>query len=259
MPDRQHPPSGAPCWADLWTSDVERARKFYAELLGWEAQEPSAEFGGYFMFTRNGVPVAGCMGDMGDMKANDSWKIYLATPDIDATVRAAEAAGATIVVPPSPVADLGTQAVMVDPAGAAVGTWQVGTFPGFTVLNEDGAPSWFELHTRDHPTAVDFYRKVFDWQTDVVSDTDEFRYSTMRNPDGEGELAGVMDAGGFLPPDAPSSWSIYWEVDDIVETVAAVRDLGGSIVTDVQETPYGRLAEAKDPAGAVFKLRTPPR
>ena len=54
-------PVGAPCWADLWTSDIEGTRSFYADLFGWEAQEQNPEFGGYFMFTRDGVPVAGGM------------------------------------------------------------------------------------------------------------------------------------------------------------------------------------------------------
>ena len=66
MVTRDSAPVGSPCWADLWTSDVEGSRTFYSELFGWEAQEPSPEFGGYFMFTRDGVPVAGAMGDMGE-------------------------------------------------------------------------------------------------------------------------------------------------------------------------------------------------
>ena len=154
MPTRDHAPDGSPCWADLWTSDVEGSSRFYGELFGWEAQEPSAEFGGYFMFTRGGVPVAGGMGDMGDLPADNSWKIYLSTDDVARTVRAAEAGGAQIVVPAMPVADLGIQTVMVDPGGAVLGAWQPGTFPGFTVLGEHGAPSWFELHTRDYAGAA---------------------------------------------------------------------------------------------------------
>ena len=47
MPTRDRAPLGAPCWADLWTSDVEGSRAFYSEVFGWEAQEPSPEFGGY--------------------------------------------------------------------------------------------------------------------------------------------------------------------------------------------------------------------
>jgi uncharacterized protein len=255
MPTRDRAPIGSPCWLDLWTSDVEGSRKFYAELFGWEAQAPSPEFGGYFMFTRNGVPTAGAMGDMGEMAADNSWKIYLATDDIAKTVEAAENDGAQIVSPPMDVADLGTQAVLVDPTGAQLGTWQPGTFPGFTVLNEHGAPSFFELHTRDHATAVAFYRSVFHWDTDAVGDSDEFRYTTMRDPSGEGELAGIMDASAFLPDGVSAHWSIYWAVDNADATVAKVKALGGSIVADAVDTPYGRLATVADPAGAQFKLR----
>ena len=86
---------------------MDGSRKFYAELFGWEAQEPSPEFGGYFMFTRNGVPIAGGMGDMGDMKADNSWKVYLATDDVDKTVEAAVGEGAQVVAPPMAITDLG--------------------------------------------------------------------------------------------------------------------------------------------------------
>lgn len=257
MTNRDVAPQGAPCWTDLWTSDVEGSRRFYGELFGWEAQEPSPEFGGYFMFTRQGVPVAGGMGDMGDMPANDTWKIYLDTDDIKETVRAGEAAGAQFMFPPEPVADLGIQTVFTDSTGATLGAWQAGTFPGFTVMAEHGAPSWFELYTRDYQVAVDFYQKVFRLEAQVVADSAEFRYTTLRDEGGV-ELAGVMDASSFLPDGAPSYWITYWEVDDIDASIAKVRSLGGSVVTDATDSPYGRIATATDPSGAQFKLRTGP-
>jgi predicted enzyme related to lactoylglutathione lyase len=259
VPTRDSAPIGSPCWTDLWTSDVEGSRSFYSDLFGWEAQEPSPEFGGYFMFTRNGVPVAGGMGDMGEMLADNTWKIYLATDDITKTLHAAEAEGAQVIAPGAAVADLGTQAVIIDPVGAQLGVWQPGTFPGFAVLGEHGTPSWFELLTRDHATAVSFYRSVFRWDTNTVGDSDEFKYTSMRDPDGEGELAGIMDAKAFLPNGVPAHWSVYWEVDDVDATVAKVKALGGSVVTEAADTPYGRLAVVTDPAGAQFKLRTPNR
>jgi predicted enzyme related to lactoylglutathione lyase len=257
MPTRDKAPIGSPCWTDLWTSDVEGSRRFYGDLFGWEAQEPNPEFGGYFMFTRDGVPTAGAMGDMGDMRADNSWKIYLTSDDIAKTVLMAEAEGAQVISPAMPVADLGTQVVLIDPTGAHLGAWQPGTFEGFSVLNEHGAPSWFELHTRDHTVAVAFYRSVFRWETNTIGDSDEFRYTVMRDPDGDGELAGIMDASAFLPAGVPAHWSIYWEVDDADATVAKVKALGGSVVQDAQDTPYGRLATVADPAGAQFRLRTP--
>jgi predicted enzyme related to lactoylglutathione lyase len=208
------------------------------------------------MFTREGVPVAGAMGDMGEARAENIWKIYLNTGDIATTLSAAEAEGAQIVLPAMPVADLGIQAVLNDPSGAYLGAWQAGIFPGFTVLNEHGAPSWFELHTRDYAAAVTFYRSVFGWDTNVIGDSDAFRYTTMKNPGGDAELAGIMDAAGFLPEGVPAHWSIYWEVDDIGASVTALEALGGSVVTPVEDTLHGRLATVADPVGAEFKLRT---
>ena len=267
MPTREHAPLGSPCWNDLWTSDVEGSRRFYSELFGWEAQEPSPEFGGYFMFTRQGIPVAGAMGGMGDMTPDNRWKVYLDTDDMAATLKAAETEGGQIVTGAMPVADLGIQAVLLDPSGATVGEWQAGTFPGFTVLDEPGAPSWFELHTRDYPAALAFYRSVFRWDTTVVSDTDDFRYSIVSHPDvdphteaaADSALAGVFDLGGSAPAGAASHWEVYWEVDDTDAALARVEALGGSVLAAAEDTPYGRIATVADPAGAEFKLRTGPR
>jgi predicted enzyme related to lactoylglutathione lyase len=77
----------------------------------------------------------------------------------------------------------------------------------------------------------------------------------VKNPDAEGDLAGMMDAGAFLPEGVPAHWSIYWEVDDPAATIDTITKLGGSVVAPLEDTPYGRLATVTDPAGAQFKLR----
>jgi predicted enzyme related to lactoylglutathione lyase len=255
MPIREHPPVGAPCWTDLWTSDVERSRRFYREVFGWESEDPNPEFGGYFNFTHHGVRTAGAMGDMGDMAANNTWKIYLASDDIEGTLRAITAAGGQVTSPAMPVADLGTQALFMDPGGAGLGVWQPGTFPGFTVLDEPGTPSWCELHTRDYAGALSFYGSVFGWQATTVSDTDGFRYSTVRPGAGTDDVGGIMDAAAMLAADEGARWSVYWRVDNMDQTVEKVEKLGGSMVAGPESTPYGQLATAQDPAGAQFKLR----
>lgn len=254
MPTRSTAPTGSPCWVDLWTSDVDGSRRFYSELFGWEAQAPSPEFHGYFMWTRNGVPVAGGMGDMPGVPASNRWRPYLATEDIKSTVDAAAAAGGTVALPTQVVADLGSQAGLIDPTGAEVGAWQAESFPGFTVLEEAGAPSWFELHTRDHDSAVAFYRSVFGWDV-AGSEVPGLTYSLLRDPRGDGELAGIVDASDWLPHGVGAQWFVYWHVDDTDATLATVGKLGGSVVDPPQSTPYGRMATAADPAGGVFKLR----
>lgn len=254
MSTRDTTPVGAPCWTDLWTSDVEGSRKFYSEVFGWEAQEPNQEFGGYFMFTRDGVPIAGGMGPMNDQPPSNSWSVYLGTDDVAKAVEIAEAEGAQIISPVMAVADIGTQAILTDPTGVHVGLWQPGTFQGFTVLNEPGTPSWFQLDTRDHAKAVAFYETVVRWDTHPLGEGD-ITYILVRPEGSEDDVAGVVDASGFLPEGVPGSWSVYWQTDDVDATIAKVIEHGGSVVREPEDTPYGRLATVADPAGAQFKLR----
>ncbi|MEA2685876.1 MAG: uncharacterized protein QOE93_1071, partial [Actinomycetota bacterium] len=255
MPTRETAPIGAPCWVDLMTSDTERARAFYCELFGWEAEDPNEEFGGYFNFTRDGVRVAGGMANPPESGTPDVWSVYLATDDAEKTVEAATANGAQVYVAPMVVGDFGTMAMIGDPTGAAIGIWQPGVHKGFGVVTESRAPSWFELHTRDHDTAVGFYRDVFHWETQAVSDTPEFRYTLQ--VEGESQLAGVIDASSFLPDGVPAHWTVYFGTDDADATLAKIVELGGSVIQPAEDTPYGRLAVAADPTGAIFRLVAP--
>lgn len=255
MPTRDAAPLGAPCWVDLMTSDVERSRAFYCRLFGWSAEEPAEEFGGYFNFTKDGVRVAGCMASEPGSGMPDVWSVYLAADNAEKTVDAAAANGGQIHVQAMRVGDQGTMAFLGDPGGAGIGVWQPGRHQGFGVLDEPGAPSWFELHTRDYQAALDFYRTVFGWETHTLSDTPEFRYTTLKH--GDDWLAGVMDAAGFLPEGVPAHWSVYFGVEDADAALAQIVELGGSIERAAEDTPYGRLAVAADPTGARFKLVGP--
>ena len=38
MPTRESAPVGAPCWIELFTSDIDKARAFYGELFGWTSE-----------------------------------------------------------------------------------------------------------------------------------------------------------------------------------------------------------------------------
>ena len=255
MPTRDIAPVGAPCWVDLMSSDVDRSRSFYGELFGWTAEEPNPEFGGYFNFTKDGALIAGCMAAMPDGGMPDAWSIYLATDDAQKTVEAAASHGGETRVEAMAVADLGTMAVIGDCCGANIGMWQPGSHKGFGIIGEAGAPSWFELHARNYQSAVAFYRDVFGWTTHDVSDTPEFRYSVM--VEGEEQYAGIMDAAAMLPEGAPSQWSVYFGSDDTDATLKKIESLGGSVVHPAEDTPYGRLAGAADPTGALFKLVAP--
>lgn len=252
MPTRDAAPHGAPCWIDLFSSDPDRAAEFYGGVFGWTAEENPPEYGGYVNFLKNGVAIAGMMRNDGSAGQPDAWTTYLSVPDTKATIEAAAAAGGQVHMEPMEVMQLGSMGLVADPGGAAVGIWQPGEFAGYGLVGEAGAPVWHELHTRRYQEVLDFYRTVFGWHTEPMSDTDEFRYTQML-VDGTG-YAGVMDAAAFLPEGAPSTWQIYIGVEDVDAALRQAGELGGTVLEAAEDTPYGRLARIGDPTGASIKL-----
>jgi predicted enzyme related to lactoylglutathione lyase len=117
------PVHGTFCWNELNVRDVEAAKRFYAETVGWTYSAMETPEGTYWMAHADGRPVAGlwsgAMGDTPDMPPY--WLPYLAVDDVDARVARAEAAGAKIVMPPSDIPDVGRIALLVEPTGATVG------------------------------------------------------------------------------------------------------------------------------------------
>ncbi|MBF6172146.1 VOC family protein [Nocardia blacklockiae] len=253
---------GDPIWVDLFTADPDRAIAFYGELLGWTAERSGPEMGGYIIFSKDGKPVAGGMRNEGGADGPDRWTVYLNSPDAQATADAVTANGGQVTMPPMDVADQGRMAVVTDPGGAEVGVWQPGAHPGFGALGtvsggewseHVGVPSWFELHTSAYPAALDFYRTAFGWQDPfTISDAAEFRYTTIHST--TPMLGGIMDTSVFAPVEVPGGWQVYFGVADVDAAVKAVRELGGSVRQEPEDTPYGRMAAVADPTGVGFRL-----
>lgn len=252
MPERDPAPTGAPIWIDLFTSDPAKSRAFYGELMGWTSEEPNPDFGGYFNFSKGDGLVAGGMLNDGTAGVPDGWNVYLRVADAEATVAKATAHGGAVIVPAMAVADLGSMAVISDAGGAAIGMWQPGTHKGIGLIGEPGTPAWFELHTRDYAASVQFYKDVFGWDAHTMSDTDEFRYTTLG--EGDAAAAGIMDSSGFLPEGVPAHWAVYLRVADTDAAVKTAVELGGALVMPAEDTPYGRIAMVSDPTGAHFRV-----
>lgn len=239
---------GQPAWIELGVEDTDRAATFYKRLFGWEHNRPAGEkltFG-----VLEGERVAGFRPiDEGSAR----WAVYLCAPDLDASVSAAEDAGATVVVPPRASASWGRYAVVTDPTDGEVGLWEAETLRGIQAQPGHGTPTWFELATVDHDRAVTFYTDALGWDARELARTDELTYSVLGDaPEGGG---GIMS----LPAgeEAGSRWSIYFGTPDTDASVRRVVEIGGSVVTAPEDTPYGRLAAVADDQGAVFHLMGP--
>ncbi|GIT81083.1 putative glyoxalase/bleomycin resistance protein [Leifsonia sp. LS1] len=242
---------GEPCWVDLASSDVPRALAFYTSLFGWTADEAGEEYGGYVTLRKDGRTVAG-LGPAMPGAQPDAWLTYLLVEDSDAAERDAVDNGANALAPTMEVGDQGRLAVIADPGGAVVGLWEPEQHRGFELVAEVGGIAWHELYARAYPAQVDFYTRVFGWQTQVLGDTADFRYSTFGDP--EMPAGGIYDADGMLPPGVPSHWVVYFGVADADAASQRVAELGGTIVRDPWDSEFGRFAQATDPLGALFFL-----
>jgi uncharacterized protein len=258
MPTRKTPfAPGTPCWVDLLSSDKEKSRAFYCELFGWTSLDAGADYGDYTNFSSDGHKVAGMVSNSADSGMPDCWNTYLSTADIDATLASATEAGAQAIMPAMQVGELGSMAVLIDPAGGAFGLWQAAGHTGFEKYNEPGSVTWDEYHSRDFATSSAFYSKLFGWTVEYTSDTDDFRYITANLGSGD-NVAGMMDSHTFLPPGAPSMWTVYFSTSDVDASSAKAVELGGTVIRPAEDSPFGRLAELSDSTGALFKLHSAP-
>jgi len=252
VPKRGESPVGAPIWVDLFTSDIGRARGFYEGLFGWTAREGPPDYETYLNFSKDGALVAGCTSFPRFARTPDMWNVYLRTEAIEATMDVTAAQGGGVLLAPVAIGDIGTMAFVTDVGGALVGVWEPTGHRGFGRVAEPGAAAWFELRTRDYDATVEFYRCVFGWETQVVTDTSAYPYTMLVHGD-EG-LAGIVDASAIPDSRDAAHWSVYFGTADTDATLARTVELGGRVVTPAEDTPYGRLALAADPMGAFFQL-----
>ena len=111
-------------WNELMTRDVEKAKKFCGETLGWtfDAMPMPGGSGSYWVAKMGDKPVGGIF-PMGPEQGSvpESWGAYIAVDDVDARVRKGKAGGAKVMAEPFDVPGVGRIAIIQDPNGAAIG------------------------------------------------------------------------------------------------------------------------------------------
>jgi hypothetical protein len=242
-------------WTDLQTPDLDKARKFYDELLGWSfvgGDDPNTGF--YAMAQLGGRNVAGLAKLRADSPFPPMWSIYLAVEDADAIAREITAAGGKVVVPPMDVMEEGRMAYFADPTGTHFGVWQGRKHQGAQVIEEPGALVWPEVYTRDLAKAKPFYMRVFGLESKRL-DAPGIDYWTLQKS--SATVFGAMQMGEQFPPEVPSHWNTYFAVTDTDATAKKAETIGGTVMAPPFYTPYGRMAVITDPAGAAFCVIRP--
>ena len=75
-------------WNELMTNDVDAAKAFYADTIGWTYDEFPMETGTYWVIMQDGKPVGGMMAwpDAAPDGEGPRWFAHLAVDDVDARV-----------------------------------------------------------------------------------------------------------------------------------------------------------------------------
>lgn len=110
---------GAFSWSELMTTDPEAAKKFYAELFGWQMEDYPMEEMTYTVVKVGEEGIGGIMGTPPETAgAPPNWGTYITVEDVDATVEKAASLQATVLSPPRDIPDVGRMAIIQDPQGA---------------------------------------------------------------------------------------------------------------------------------------------
>lgn len=114
---------GAFSWCELMTADTEAAKSFYGQLFGWTLKDVPMEGMTYTTLAAGGQEIGGMMSvSAPGVQGNPSphWGVYVTVENVDASAKKAEELGATLLVPPMDIPNVGRFSVIQDPQGAVL-------------------------------------------------------------------------------------------------------------------------------------------
>jgi uncharacterized protein len=239
------------CWADLGSTDLAAAKKFYGALFGWTFRDdPMGEGMVYSQALVDGKEAAAVYPAMGGMPS--MWMSYICVESADKTAARAEAGLGKILQAPMDVFDSGRMAVVQDPGGATLGLWQPKAHIGTRLIGEHGTICWTECVTTDVASATEFYTSLLGWKADVM-DMGGSKYTVFKV--GDQSAAGLSDMAG---PNVPPHWQVSFMVTSCDDTLAKGKELGGTVLAPAMDIPgVGRFGVLLDPQGASFGILQP--
>jgi predicted enzyme related to lactoylglutathione lyase len=241
-------------WHELLTTDTAAAKGFYADVLGWGAQDASTPDLAYTLFTSGTAAVGGLMSlpdEATKMGATPRWVGYVGVNDANAAADRIKRLGGAVYVPPTNT-NIGRIAIAADPQSAPLAVVE-----GLKLATGEPAESgkagdvdWSELLAADCEKAFAFYGALFGWQRANAGIEPGATYQLF-------SCGGRMIGGMLTKPAAMPDpfWLHYFTVGDVEVTVARVEAGGGQIFFGPQDSPDGScIARCTDPQGAVFAL-----
>src|SRR5260370_40574224 len=224
-------------WYELLTTEVEAAKAFYADVVGWGTQKALTGGPAYILFTAQGASVSGLTGLPDAARQSGlrpTWLGSIGVAEVAAAAARLERLGGAVYVPPTDVPNISRFSVAADPqmATIAVLKWMNGGQALPSDLDAPGHVGWHELLATDWETAFAFYRDVFGWRkarSDAGAPSGYQLFS-----------AGGQTIGGMFtqPATQPLPFLLYYfNVGDIDEATPRGKAAGGKNVNRPVEGP----------------------
>lgn len=215
-------------YLSVQTPDVQRARAFYGQVLGWTFDADDT--------------VTNTVERIGLSRGMSTLVCCYAVTDLAAAQSAITGAGGR--VEGARRFDTGDGIDATDPAGMPFAVYVPDAAQRRPALNGAGPGelSYVTYEVGDSAVFRDFFAGVFGWTFEPGRVADGWQIDQTR------PMAGV--AGGA----ARQSVVPMWTVADIEAAVARVRQAGGTVLTDPAQQSYGVMAECTDDQGGRFYL-----
>lgn len=238
-------------WHDLITDDVETAKSFYGELLGWRFRQ----IGDYTLVLNDSQQIGGMveLKDRTKQRRSGGWIPYFSIPEVDDTANWVQSIGGEILKGPGDMINRGRYATILDPFGA----------PLVLLDSEKGDPPqteahigdwlWNELWTTDVDAALDFYQDLGSYAAEKASAEEDKDYWLLLDDDEQ------YQGGITITPfeDLPSQWVPVVRVSDTLDTAAKVAALGGTVIINPDHPlTNGSVALIRDPTGGIFMVES---
>jgi uncharacterized protein len=117
------PATGTFCWNELFSADPEKSVAFYRAVGGFDVEVMTGMEQPYHLLKSEDVPRAGIMKQMMPGQPH-AWLPYVQVANADASTEKATKLGATVIVPPTAIPNIGRFAIFSDPQGSPLGILQ---------------------------------------------------------------------------------------------------------------------------------------
>ncbi len=254
MPEKTTHAPGTFCWPEAAVDDMGKAKAFFGGLFGWDLRDAPGGF--YAIAHRKGKAVAGFYALSEDQRKRGippHFLSYVRVASADGAAKKASGLGGKVLAPPFDVPTVGRMAVVEDPIGACFAVWEPKGMEGAALVDEPGAPCWYELMASDPAKATAFYTGLFGWKPEAMP-MGSFTYTLFKNEGADCSAAGMMPMGPEFGG-IPSHWMPYFAVEDCDAVAKECAALGGKVCVPPSDVPnVGRFSVLTAPDGATFSV-----